>query len=117
MTVIVGSDVFIPCEFSGAGQALPHWRHNSDMFYSLSVPPGHTFNGSGLIVSNIQESMDMDSYSCFIDLFNGYYESTIGFITVLTQVGVTASTKIGKVSVLAISCQIIGLHGIICTCM
>lgn len=87
MTVTVGSDVLIPCEYSGVGSLPPFWRHNEYTFYSLYLPSAkYSFNRSGLTIHNITLAMNMDRYSCYIELFNGNVESTIGVITVIQKV-------------------------------
>ena len=83
LTVAAGSDVYLPCEYSGVN-VQPFWRCNEEIFYSLDLPPGqgYTFNNSGLIIANVQLPMNMTHLqcSCFLDLFDGPKESTIGYM-------------------------------------
>ena len=85
LTVVVGTDVYFPCEYSGV-DVLPYWRCTEETFYSLDVPlnQGYTFNNSGLIIANIQLPVNMTQLwcYCFLDLFDGYQESTTGHITI-----------------------------------
>lgn len=94
MTVTVGSDVFIPCEYSGVGSMWipPDWMHNEEMFHTLMLPLQYSYNQSGLIIHNITLAMNMDRYSCRVELFSGYHESTVGIITV-TRIKVLSSVN------------------------
>lgn len=94
MTVVLGSDVLIPCEYSGADSVLPFWRRNDEIFYSLHLPVKYSFNQSGLTIHKITLAMNLDRYSCSIDLSDGHYESTIGVIMV-TQIRVLSQSENG----------------------
>lgn len=88
VTVLVGFDVFFPCEYLGLS-ALPLWRRNGKTFSAHNPPRHHSINGSGLIISDVSLSMNMSWYSCFLDLFSGlYHESNIGYVTVITEAGI-----------------------------
>ena len=96
LTAVIGSDVFIPCEFSGVGHIRPYWRHNNnELFHTLDLPPGYSFNNSGLIINEIMASMNMSSYSCYLDLFDGAQESSVGYIT-LVEVSVAPTAVTGN---------------------
>lgn len=93
MTVSIGSNVLIPCVYSGVGSILPFWRHNQETFYSLNLPSlKYSFNHLGLTIHNITLAMNMDRYSCFVALFSGNVVSTVGVITV-TQTRVLSSVN------------------------
>jgi hypothetical protein len=89
ITAAMGFDVFMPCEYTGVRSSGPLWRRNGETFTRHDPPLLHSVNGSGLIISDVNLSMNMSWYSCFLDLFTGYYESTRGYITVLTQAGIS----------------------------
>ena len=76
----------MPCEFTGV-RAYPLWKRNRMFFDRHNPPPYHSLNSSGLIISDVNLSMNMSSYSCYLDLFAGARESTVGFITVITHAG------------------------------
>ena len=86
VTAVVGSDVFFPCEYSGV-TAQPLWRRDGVTFDPQhDPPPKHSPNETGLVISDVDVSMNMTRYSCFLDLFlRGYYESSPGYITVVTR--------------------------------
>lgn len=98
LTAVVGSSVFIPCEFSGVGRVRPYWRHNdNELFHTLDLPPGYSFNDSGLIINEITASMNMSSYSCYLDLYDGPQESSVGYITVtLVDIGILPTSLTGN---------------------
>ena len=83
VTAPPGSDVFFPCTYIGiSANILPQWRINGELFFSNSLPPRHFYNGTGVLVLNIDESMNMNSYICLFDLTSGYYVSTTGQLLV-----------------------------------
>lgn len=85
-TVYVGSDVYMPCEYSGVS-ALPLWRRNGEVFDpNHDPPPQHYGNATGLIIADVDSSNNMTWYSCFFDLFSGARESTVGYIIVLSLI-------------------------------
>ena len=67
VTVAEGKDAFFPCSYLGTNRS-PSWTINSHIFLISSLPPKHSYNGSGLIVSNVDLSLNMSSYSCSIVL-------------------------------------------------
>lgn len=81
---IPGSDAFFPCTYTGVtAQLHPQWLYNGQLFLSNNPPPGHCYNGTGIIVENIDQSMHLSTYQCIFDLVIGYFESSTGrlFIT------------------------------------
>ena len=88
ITVAAGFNVFMLCEYTGVRASSPLWRRNGETFTRHDPPLRHSVNGSGLIISDATLLMNMSWYSCFLDLFSGYYENTRGYITVLTQAGI-----------------------------
>ena len=86
VTVPEGVDVFFPCSYQGIS-GVPTWRISKQVFISSDLPPKHSFNGSGLIVHNVDLSLNMTSYSCFFSVYQGGgtirdIESRTGFLII-----------------------------------
>ena len=85
VTVTEGVDAFFPCTYYGTNRS-PHWKINSSIYSISDLPPRHLYNGSGLVISNVDLSLNMTSYSCFIEVIaRGEFidiESNIGFLLI-----------------------------------
>ena len=70
MTVFEGMDAFFPCYYHGTS-GIPTWRIGKTEFATSALPPPYFYNGSGLVVSNVDLSLNMTSYSCFFSVYVG----------------------------------------------
>ena len=86
VTVVEGMDAFFPCTYHGTS-GVPDWRIANNDFVISTLPHKHSYNGSGLVVSNVDLSLNMNSYSCFFSVYQGEgkfmeIESTTGFLII-----------------------------------
>ena len=86
VTVAVGMNAFFPCSYNGT-TAAPTWRINNSISHNNKLPPKHSYNGSGLVVSNVDCSLNMTSYSCFFNVYVGGgqfmdFNSSTGFLII-----------------------------------
>ena len=86
VTVSEGADAFFACIYHGT-TGVPVWRIANDVFVASALPPRHSYNGSGLVISNVDFSQNMNSYSCFFNVHIGGgqfmdIESTTGFLVI-----------------------------------
>ena len=88
VTVSEGMNAFFPCYYHGT-TAAPTWRINSRTFHNNRLPPKHSYDVSahGLAVSNVDLSMNMNSYSCYFSMYVGggqfrNFESSTGFLII-----------------------------------
>ena len=85
VTVSEGTDAFFPCSYRGTS-GVPAWRINNDDFVTSALPPRHSYNGSGLVVSNVDLSVNRNSYTCFFTVYiNGQFmdiKSNTGFLII-----------------------------------
>ena len=70
VTVFEGMDAFFPCTYHGTS-GIPTWRITNTSFATSALPPRHSYNGSGLVVSSVNLSLNMSSYSCFFSVYVG----------------------------------------------
>lgn len=71
--------------------ALPLWKLNGNTFDpDHNPPPKHSRspNRTGLIIADIDPSMNLNKYSCFLDLFTGELESNSGYLTVIAGINI-----------------------------
>ena len=70
-TTVSGNDVFFPCTYTGT-RGVPHWLVNQTSAHFVSaLPSKHSYNGSGLIVHNVEVSMNATKYQCCFELHLG----------------------------------------------
>ena len=86
VTVNENTDAFFPCTYNGTYD-VPTWRINNNVFVTSGVPPKHSYNGTGLVVHNVDFSLNNYSYSCFFVVHAGQglfmdIESNTGFLNV-----------------------------------
>ena len=86
VTVPEGADTFFACTYNGT-TGVPVWRITNNVFVTSALPPRHSYNGSGLVVSNVDLLLNMNSYSCFFNVHIGRgrfvdIESTTGFLVI-----------------------------------
>ena len=85
VTVSEGADAFFPCSYLGTS-GVPSWKINNKVFVTSPLPSRHLYNGSGLVVSNVDLSLNMSSYSCFFTVYiNGEFmdiKSNTGFLII-----------------------------------
>ena len=85
VTVFEGNAAFFPCTFVGINVA-PRWRINNEMFVTSALPRGYSYNRSGLVISSVDLSLNMTSYSCFFSVYQGGrfmdIESTTGYLII-----------------------------------
>ena len=70
VTVIERMDAFFACSYRGTS-GVPAWKIARETFVTNSLPPKHSYNGSGLVVSSVDLSMNMTSYACFFSVYIG----------------------------------------------
>ena len=61
-TYNLGDEVFLRCDRNTSRPLL--WAINGTLYPSSSLPPKHTFIGSGLVLSNIDERVHGTVYEC-----------------------------------------------------
>ena len=86
VTVSEGTDAFFACT-SNDTSGVPTWRIANHEFATSALPPRYFYNGSGLVVSSVDLSLNMTSYSCFYIVYvtEGLFvdiKSTTGFLYV-----------------------------------
>lgn len=89
---MIGGSVFFPC--SSNFQNQPSWiingiRYSPSELHRLDK---HFYNGTGLIVSNVNASMNMWTYACFFTLVTSDFQihdvqSTTGVLWLLLHTG------------------------------
>ena len=68
---VIGNDAFFPCTYTGITR-VPHWLVNQTSTYLVSaLPPRHSYNGTGLIVHNVDTSLNATKYKCCFELHLG----------------------------------------------
>ena len=70
VTVVERTDAFFACSYRGI-RGVPSWRIDNIPFVISTLPPKHSYNGSGLVVSNVDLSLNMTSYACFFTVHIG----------------------------------------------
>ena len=86
VTVNENTDAFFPCTYFGTTD-VPTWRINDNDFVTSGLPPKHSYNGTGLVVHNVDLSLNNYSYSCFFLVYAGqggfiYIGSNTGFLNI-----------------------------------
>ena len=86
VTVSEGAEAFFACTYHGT-TGVPVWRITNNVFVTSALPPRHSYNGTGLVVRNVDLSLNMNSYSCFFNVHIGGgrfvdIESTTGFLVI-----------------------------------
>lgn len=73
VTVGVGHEAYFPCKYNGSN-ILPYWNISKasgwDVVPTNRLPLKHYFNGTGLIVMDVDESHNMTSFSCIFQVFD-----------------------------------------------
>ena len=102
VTVAEGTTAFFACTYNGT-TAAPEWKINDRPYLLCSLPSRHSYDGSGLVVENVNLSMNMNSYSCFFELLpcDGTVslkeiESNTGFLFI-TGLNMPLSTNVSLV--------------------
>jgi len=67
---VVGSDVFFPCTYTGT-RGVPHWLINQFIHVVSQLPSGHSYNGTGLIIHQVDVFMNATEYQCCFELHTG----------------------------------------------
>ena len=86
---VSGNDAFFPCTYTGT-RGAPYWVVNQTHTYPVSaLPPGHSHNGTGLIVDNVDISMNATKYQCCFEFHvgQGVIEpicSSVGMLIIIT---------------------------------
>ena len=86
VTVSEGLNAFFACTYNGTSR-VPVWRIANEVFVTSALPPRHSYNGFGLVVSRVELSLNMTSYSCFFSVYIGGgefmdIESTTGYLII-----------------------------------
>ena len=86
VTVSEGADAFFPCTYHGT-TGVPDWRISNNVFVTSVLPPRHSYNGSGLLVRNVDLSLNVTPYTCLFTVFveGGQIsdiESSTGFLLI-----------------------------------
>ena len=84
VTVPEGADAFFACTYNGT-TGVPDWKISNNVYVTL--PPRHSYNGTGLVVRNVDLSQNVTPYSCFFTVYieGGQLidiESTTGFLLI-----------------------------------
>ena len=69
--VSIGSSAFFPCTYSGT-RTVPHWKVNNTRYTESALPSGLMYNGTGLIVHNVDLSMNATKYKCCFEIHLGW---------------------------------------------
>lgn len=87
LTVVTGEDAYFPCIYSGIG-VLPKWSIAGRNYTTRNLPNSHFFNGSGLVVINVNLLMNNWTYFCYFMVLNVSeritFKSSAGTITVIS---------------------------------
>ena len=68
---VVGNNAFFPCIYTGT-RGVPHWLINQTITHVVSqLPLGHSYNGTGLIVHNVDVSINATTYQCCFEIHTG----------------------------------------------
>ncbi len=84
--ISIDEDVFFSC--ISTESSYPYWRINGVLLSSYDLPNKHFYNGSGLLIRNIDSSFNGSVYSCIFLVFipetgiTVQEESTRGIITI-----------------------------------
>ena len=66
-----GNNAFFPCTYTGTSR-VPHWLVNQTRTYLVSaLPPGHSYNGTGLIVHSVDALLNATKYKCCFEFYLG----------------------------------------------
>ena len=61
---VIGNTAYFPCTYNGT-RGVPFWVVNESYAYPVNtLPPNHRYNGSGLIVYNVDIWMNGTKYQC-----------------------------------------------------
>ena len=87
---VIGNSAFFPCTYTGT-RGVPHWSVNqTDSYPDGALPSKHIYNGTGLIVRNVDMSMNATSYKCCfeVEVHPGAIEeicSSTGMLIIITS--------------------------------
>ena len=68
--VSIGGNAFFPCTYNGT-RAVPHWVVNNTGYTESALPSGLIYNGTGLIVHNVNLSTNATKYKCCFEGHQG----------------------------------------------
>ena len=80
VTVAEGDDAYFPCTYDGI-HTSPYWNISSadgrqKIVSTNNLPYKHYFNGTGLIVQNVDARNNMTLYSCILQVAEGDDDTT-----------------------------------------
>ena len=86
VTVAERMDAFFACSYRGTSE-VPAWRISNNEFVTSALPERHSYNGSGLVITSVDLSLNMTSYACFFSVYVGRgqfeeIESDTGFLVI-----------------------------------
>lgn len=98
LTVITGEDAYFPCIYSGIG-VLPEWSIAGRNYTVRNLPNNHDFNGSGLVVTNVNLLLNNWTYSCYFTVLivNEWvtFRSSTGTLIVISIIKTTRPLRPG----------------------
>ena len=91
ITTVEGMTVFIPCSFEGT-DAAPSWNikfKNGTIFTASSsdLPPKHLYNGSGIILQDVDVNLNHTTYVCYVIFADTFEKGRIDFNTLRSTPG------------------------------
>ena len=93
VTVVEGGSSYFPCEYTTVTVA-PVWVINGITRTSSNLPLNHYYNGSGLVILNVNVQLNGSCYSCIVYYFTGMNIETLrsrkGCLTVSTRTEFTS---------------------------
>lgn len=99
VTTVIGGQAYFPCTYEGSSVA-PSWRivdkNGEARDYTITtLPVNHYYTGDGLLLRNIDKSLNLTVYSCFLKFhIAGYHQisSSNATLNILNPVTFEIST-------------------------
>ena len=93
ISAVIKGQAYFPCRYTGTNK-VPAWNiintnREASQYTATTLPPFHYFNGTGLLITRVTESLNLTTYSCFFELNRaGPYKisSSNGTLFILTPV-------------------------------
>ena len=92
-----GSNAFFPCTYTGTN-GIPLWRINGALRPINILPFRHKFNGTGMVISDVDDAMNGTLYQCCFIIANKEINSTTGALIVKSAMTENNSTSRGASS-------------------
>ena len=83
ITVYEGEDVFIPCDYTGI-LSTPSWIITTPNGNHMDTPSSwlpwkHVYNGSGIIINNVDLKLNMTTYKCILFIASEDFQRVLNF--------------------------------------